>query len=127
MATMAPDKTRTMTAAADLSAQVYRGARRDANGQALVAQAGAANFAGVIIVPNTSGRVVTVCTRGRVKMYAGEAITLPAKITTDANGRAMVADTAGDYVIGTAVGGAGQAGQIMEVDLDLGGGYVVPA
>lgn len=127
MATMDPTTTRTFIAGADLSAQQYRMLRRTATAdQCLVAQAGAANFAGVLLNAPTSGRAATVVTTGRTKVVAGEAFSLPAKVTSDASGRAVVADTAADYVVGAALEAASGAGQIIEIDLDLGGGHVLP-
>lgn len=120
MATMDLGNTRTMNAGADLSSSQYRGLRRTSTArQALVAQAGAANFAGVLLNAPTSGRAATVQTTGRVKMVAGEIFTLPAKITTDSTGRAVVADTTNDNVIGVAVTAAAAVGDIVEVDLDI--------
>lgn len=121
MATEAPGNSRTMIAAADLSGQQYRGLRADATDKALVAQLGGANFAGVLQNAPILGRAATVVTTGRTKMVAGAAITLPARVTTDANGRAILATT-GQQIIGRAVNAAAAAGIIVEIDLDISGG-----
>lgn len=119
MATESLGNTRTMIAGVDLSAQQYRFLRRDAAGQALVALAGGLNHAGILQNAPILGRAATVGTNGRSKVVAGAAITLPANLTSDATGRAVAIAAGTDRILGSAVGGATAAGQIIEIDLDV--------
>lgn len=96
----------TLLAAGDLSSAQYRfGVLSSGN----VAQSGvgASNDPiGVIQnAPDAAGKATTVRVLGESLCVAGAAITVGAKVTSDANGKAVTATT-GDHVAGIAMTGA---------------------
>jgi hypothetical protein len=95
-----------LPAAADLSAAQYKIVHINSSGQAAVSNA-TSNAVGVLQnKPTAAGRVATVAYAGISKCVAGAAIAAGARVTSDANGNAITAATAGDPVIGFAVTGA---------------------
>lgn len=103
-----------LPAAADLSAAQYKIVHINSSGQAAVSNA-TSNAVGVLQnKPTAAGRVATVAHAGISKCVAGAAITAGSRVTSDANGNAITAATAGDPVIGFAVTGAA-SGDVFSV------------
>lgn len=63
---------------------------------------------------------VAVAYRGRVPVQAGAALTYGDPVTTDANGKAIVATPATDQVLGTCVVAASAEGVLATIDLEIG-------
>lgn len=94
-----------LVAAADLSAKIGYIVQVDSNGKAALADA-TALAVGVLQNNPASGQVATVGVHGVSKVVAGGTIAAGARVTSDANGKAIAATTAGDAVIGIALAGA---------------------
>lgn len=116
-----------LVAAADQTAQQYRGGTVDANGNFIIATAAGQSVIGVLQNNPASGQAASVRVGGVSKMVAGGAITAGALIKVDNQGRAVAATLAsitqatvpnnvtGSDVIGIALKGAGGAGEIIPV------------
>lgn len=115
-------------AAADLSASQYLAVKIDANGQ--VALAGAGDGIGILANDPAQGEAATVQIAGVAKWKAGAAFSAGAKLTADANGKAVAAttltaiaadadpnagDTTGSLVLGIALKAASGADEIVPV------------
>jgi len=61
-----------------------------------------------------AGDPLTICPLGRSKVVAGAAVTIGARVTTDASGRA-IACTSGSVYVGVAIDAAAAAGDVFEV------------
>lgn len=110
---------RTLTAASDLSANMYNIVQDRGDGQIVVASE-AENFAicGVLVnKPAAAGRFASVAYKGRGKVMAGAAInTHQTMLTTNGSGRAIAAGS-GDMVLGFALETAAADGDIIGIDL----------
>ena len=95
-----------LPAAADLSAAQYKIVHINSSGQAALSNATSLGVGVLQNKPTAAGRIATVAHAGITKCVAGAAITAGVRVTSDANGNAIAAATAGDAVIGFAVTGA---------------------
>lgn len=105
-----------LPAAADLSAAQYKIVQVNSSGQAALANATSMTVGVLQNKPSAAGRVATVAIHGVSKVVAGGAITAGARVTSDANGNAVAATTAGDAVIGVALTGAA-SGDVFPIAL----------
>lgn len=113
-----------LVSAADLSEKQYYLAKLDASGDAVLAAAGTDIIEGSIGEGGlASGDAVRIDEDGIIKVIAGGAITLNARITSDGNGKGIVTTTPGDYSIGRARAAAA-AGEIFEVKVER---WLIPA
>ena len=95
-----------LAAAADLSAAQYKIVQINSSGQAALANATSLTVGVLQNKPTAAGRIATVAVHGVCKCVAGGSITAGARLTSDANGNAVAASTAGDAVIGVALDSA---------------------
>lgn len=118
----------TLLAAADHSANQFKGVKIDSNGRAAIATAG--DVVGILQNdPDALDKEATVCVHGLSKAQAGGTIAKGDRVTTDANGRFIAATTGrvntsdagaandpliGSYVIGIALEAAANL-EIFEV------------
>jgi hypothetical protein len=105
-----------LPAAADLSAAQYKIVQINASGQAALANATSLAVGVLQNKPSAAGRIATVAIYGSTKVVAGGTIAAGARVTSDANGNAIAATTAGDAVIGVAEVGAA-SGDIFQIVL----------
>lgn len=114
-----------LLAGANLSASQYRFVYISAaNTVLLVATAGVQSCGILQNEPAAAGRSAEVAISGRVKVYAGATVTAGAKLTSDATGRAVIAQGE-DEIMGEAVN-AGVVGEVIEILLNPQGKTVQP-
>jgi hypothetical protein len=99
----------TLPAAADLSSSQHRLLQVDTNGKAALATA-TSMVVGILQNKPASGQAASLAYSGVSKVLAGAAFAAGARITSDANGAAIAATTAGDSVIGVALQAAAASG-----------------
>jgi uncharacterized protein DUF2190 len=105
----------------DLTNYQYTFVAYDGNGNVVHNTTDGALCLGVVQNKPLSGRSVTIMSTGISRVAAGEAVTKGALVSSDATGRAAIADT-GDKVLGTALSAASAAGEIISVLLIVGVG-----
>lgn len=116
MASMNRKRSFTFEAGADLSSAQFRFLKLS-SGQVVQNDTAGGTCVGVLITPaDAAGKAVEVASGpGQiVKVVAGAAVSVDAKIQSDNAGRAITA-ASGDHVQGTALTAAGAAGQLIEV------------
>lgn len=107
----------TLTANSDLSTHQYKAVVRVAGANKCdLAGAAAGHVAGILQNKPGAGEDATVWDSGTSKAVAGAAVTVPARLTTDASGR-VVAATTGQLYFAEAVVGCTAANQIIPVRL----------
>lgn len=74
--------------------------------------------------PDAVGQAVSIMITGVTKMVAGAAVAANVNIASDSTGRAVLA-AATDFVLGTALEVAGGAGEVIAVQLHIGGGALL--
>ena len=99
-------------AGADLSGNLHYLAKVDTDADIILTAARADAALGVVFEAAVADKPVTVQTGGIGKVICGEAIAAGEQIGCGADGKAIDADTAGDYVIGIALG-AGSTDEII--------------
>jgi hypothetical protein len=113
-------QSRTLPAAADLSASQYCFVTIDSAGRAALAAAGGDNAVGVLQnKPGAVDREAAVTYGGTTKCKAGGVINPGDLVSCDSSGRA-VAVTTGEDALGRAVDGAGAANQLFSCLLLIG-------
>ena len=122
MAYEVPGRTVTKLAAADLRSHQYRFMVLNSSGRAAVPGAGNRVFGVLQNAPN-SGEAATIMEEGISKVVASAAIAAGAAVATTNDGRAVTAAT-GNNVAGQAQTAAGGAGEIIAVQIQVGG--IVP-
>lgn len=116
MASMNRKRSFTFEAGADLSAHQFKFVTFS-SGQVVLNTTAGGTCAGVLITPaNAQGKAVEVASGpGQIlKIVAGAAVSVGAKVQSDNAGRAITA-ASGDHVQGTALTAAGAAGELIEV------------
>lgn len=116
MASMNRKRSFTFEAAGDLSAHQFKFMTLS-SGQAALQTSAGGSCIGVLITPAAAqGRAVEVASGpGQiVKVLAGAAVSVGAKVQCDGTGRAIAA-ASGDHVQGTALTAASAAGELIEV------------
>lgn len=93
----------TVPAAADLSTHQYKLMTLNSSGQAALGNATNLIVGVLQNKPTAAGQAATLCWAGVSKVVAAGVITAGARVTSDANGLAIAATTAGDAVIGVAL------------------------
>lgn len=93
----------TVPAAADLSTHQYKLVTVNSSGQVALGTATTLIVGALQNKPTAAGQAATVCWAGVSKVVAAGVITAGARVTSDANGLAIAATTAGDAVIGVAL------------------------
>ena len=118
-----PDLQFSLDAATDLSGKQYHFVTPDADSKFGICTAGDGGW--VLQNKPEAGKAATVQKGGITRVVAGDAITAPAYVTSDANGKAVTATT-GDIINGYAITSASAADeQVTMVDMFV--GYVKPA
>lgn len=109
----------TREAGQDLSASQFRAVTVAADGQVDPTGAGLRADAVLQDKPASAGEAASLMATGVTKMEFGAATAAGLQVAADANGKAVAAGAA-DFVIGTALVGAGADGEIGSVLLTLG-------
>lgn len=100
----------------DLRNKEFYAAKRTATGGTLCA---AGDFCdGVISEGKAAGLHTSIKTDNQVKAIAGEVINVGQKVTPDADGKFVVADTADDEVFGTAISKANAEDDLFTIEVD---------
>lgn len=107
----------TKLAGADLSASTMKLVKDNGSGAAVLCGAGESPL-GVLMNDPTSGQPATIQHGGTVKVMAGAAVTVGAKVASDASARVVTA-TSGTHPVGTALEAASGAGAIIAVKLEI--------
>lgn len=109
----------TLVAGEDLSAHQYRFVQVSAvadEPKGVISAGSAGSYCqGVLQNKPEDTQAATVGISGISRVEAGEAITNGDPVTVDADGKAMVADTAGQHILGTALEDAGATGELIAV------------
>lgn len=116
MASMQNKRSLTFLAAADLSSHQFK-FMKASSGRAALQDSAGGSCIGVLITPaSAAGRAVEVAAGDGqvVKVVAGAAVAVDAKIQSDNAGRAITA-ASGDHVQGVALTAAGAAGELIEM------------
>lgn len=96
-------ETISVPAAADLSTHQYKLMTLNSSGQAALGNATNLIVGVLQNKPTAAGQAATLCWAGVSKVVAAGVITAGARVTSDANGLAIAATTAGDAVVGVAL------------------------
>ena len=115
----------TQRAAEDLSEARYRFVTQNTTGGIERLETAGGKALGVLQSPTESGEAAEVMLTGVTKMVAGAAIATTGEVTTDTQGRAVLASTAGHSINGIALETASAAGEVIAVLLGYRG--AVPA
>ena len=125
----------TLIAGADLSAKQFYAVKLDSNGAAVLAGDGE-DAVGILQNKPASGQAANVRIVGISKFVAGGAISLPNRVTSDANGKAKAAVAGrtntsdagastdpliGSFVLGRLLEASGAANQVVSVLIEKSG------
>ena len=109
-------KVGTLLAGEDLSAKQFYFVKIDSNGAVALCGNGEAGM-GVLENAPESGYAAEVLVNGIARVYAGAAVTKGYQVAADATGRAVRATT-GEYILGTAIEAASDAGEMITILLE---------
>ena len=116
----------TGVAAAEISAGSFLVAKFDGNGKIVKAGAAGEKVLGLMIAETNgvaAGDDVTIQIKDQGLWTAGAPIAAGALLTTDANGKAVTASAAGQYILAMALEAASAADKVIHVAIIHGGSY----
>lgn len=111
----------TFVAGEDLSAKQYHFVKLNDSGKVVACSSNGENAQGILMNEPTSGTAATVAmieSGGKCKLVASGSISVNNFICTSSTGRAAVADTDTEYVLGKALSASTGNGQVITVLFD---------